>query len=49
MILLTKKIFWDTIMKEHALFIRGLFDPVEIELFNTANNFGKIFDDLIEN
>ena len=46
--IIDQEIFWDTIMKEHALFIRGLLDPVEIELFNTANNFGKIFDDLIE-
>lgn len=38
--------FWNRIMAEHAKFIRGLLDPTEVQLFNTANDFGKIFDDL---
>lgn len=38
--------FWNRIMAEHAKFIRGLLDPTEVQLFNTANDFGKKFDDL---
>jgi len=38
--------FWNRIMAEHAKFIRGLLDPTENELFNTANNFGNEFDKL---
>lgn len=33
-------------MAEHSKFIRGLLDPTENELINTANNFGKEFDQL---
>ena len=33
------ELFWNQIMMEHALFIRGLLDPVEDELVNTANDF----------
>jgi len=40
--------FWDRIMAEHAKFIRGLLDPTEITLFNTANRYGKVFDVLTE-
>lgn len=36
--------FWNRIMAEHAKFIRGLLDPTEVKLFNTADNFGKQFD-----
>ncbi|MGE5604623.1 MAG: DUF2935 domain-containing protein [Bacteroidota bacterium] len=36
--------FWNRIMGEHAKFIRGLLDPTEVQLFNTADNFGKQFD-----
>lgn len=36
--------FWNRIMAEHAKFIRGLLDPTEDALFQTANNFGKEFD-----
>lgn len=46
--ILEQEIFWDTIMGEHALFIRGLLDPSEEDLFNTANKFGKIFEELVE-
>lgn len=38
--------FWNRIMAEHAKFIRGLLDPMEVNLFNTANNFGARFDEL---
>lgn len=38
--------FWNRIMAEHAKFIRGLLDPTEVQLFDTADNFGKIFDAL---
>ena len=38
--------FWDRIMAEHAKFIRGLLDPSEDALFDTANRYGKVFDAL---
>ena len=38
--------FWNRIMAEHSKFIRGLLDPTEDELINTANNFGNEFDNL---
>lgn len=38
--------FWNRIMAEHSKFIRGLLDPTEDELFDTANDFGKRFDEL---
>jgi hypothetical protein len=38
--------FWNRIMAEHSKFIRGLLDPTEDELINTANNFGHEFDKL---
>lgn len=41
-----QEIFWNRIMAEHAKFIRGLLDPTEVQLFNTADNFGKQFDEL---
>lgn len=40
--------FWNRIMMEHALFIRGLLDPVEAELINTANNFACDYSDLLK-
>lgn len=36
--------FWNRIMAEHSKFIRGLLDPTEEKLFDTANDFGKKFD-----
>lgn len=33
--------FWNQIMMEHAMFIRGLLDPSEKELFCTADEFAK--------
>lgn len=40
--------FWNQIMMEHALFIRGLLDPSEINLINTANEFAKEYKELLE-
>ncbi len=40
--------FWNEIMMEHALFIRGLLDPSEYELINTANEFALEFNELIQ-
>lgn len=42
------ELFWDQIMMEHALFIRGLLDPSEEELINTSNEFADGFKSLIE-
>ncbi len=44
--LIQQEIFWNRIMAEHAKFIRGLLDPTEAKLFDTANHFGKQFDAL---
>lgn len=38
--------FWNHIMMEHALVIRGLLDPKE-ELINTSNNFVNIYQELL--
>lgn len=35
-------------MMEHALFIRGLLDPSEEELIETANDFSKDYKRLLE-
>lgn len=39
--------FWNQIMAEHAYFIRGLLDPTEEDLFNTADHFGDEFQQLV--
>ncbi len=44
-----QEIFWNRIMAEHSKFIRGLLDPTEVELINTANDFGNEFDELTMN
>ncbi len=41
-----QEVFWNRIMAEHSKFIRGLLDPTENDLINTANNFGNEFDEL---
>ena len=41
--------FWNRIMMEHAMFIRGLLDPTEAELMNTADSFAKEYGTLLEN
>lgn len=43
-----QEIFWNRIMAEHSLFIRGLLDPTENELITIANNFGNEFNQLYE-
>lgn len=43
---ISQEIFWNRIMAEHAKFIRGMLDPTEVKLFDTANNFGAEFDRL---
>lgn len=40
--------FWNRIMMEHAMFIRGLLDPCETELIDTADDFAKSFCALLE-
>lgn len=40
--------FWNRIMMEHALFIRGLLDPTEAELINAANDFAGEYSELLE-
>ncbi|QEH67229.1 DUF2935 domain-containing protein [Cellulosilyticum sp. WCF-2] len=42
------ELFWDQIMMEHALFIRGLLDPSEDELITTSNEFANEFKNLIQ-
>lgn len=42
------EIFWDQIMMEHALFIRGLLDPSEVELIKTADNFAETYRLLLQ-
>lgn len=40
--------FWNQIMMEHALFIRGLLDPTEVELIETADEFAMDYEKLLE-
>lgn len=40
--------FWNCIMKEHALFIRGLLDPCEEELICATDGFAGEFEELLE-
>ena len=42
------ELFWNQIMMEHALFIRGLLDPTENDLITTADSFAKDYQKLIE-
>lgn len=42
------ELFWNQIMMEHALFIRGLLDPTENELITTANDFAGDYAALLE-
>ena len=42
------ELFWNQIMMEHALFIRGLLDPTENDLITTADSFAKEYKKLIE-
>lgn len=40
--------FWNRIMMEHAMFIRGLLDPSEAGLIENADGFAKEFAELLE-
>lgn len=40
--------FWNQIMMEHALFIRGLLDPTEKELLSSADMFAKNYASLLD-
>lgn len=42
------ELFWNQIMMEHALFIRGLLDPCEEDLIKTADGFAGEFKCLLE-
>ncbi len=42
------ELFWNQIMMEHALFIRGLLDPSEDELINAANDFAGDYRRLLQ-
>lgn len=42
------ELFWNQIMMEHALFIKGLLDPSEENLIDTADEFADVFKDLIK-
>lgn len=42
------ELFWNQIMMEHALFIRGLLDPTENNLIMTADEFANIYAQLLE-
>lgn len=44
----TVESFWNQIMMEHAQFIRGLLDPTECELYDSANEFAKDYCCLLE-
>lgn len=41
------EIFWNQIMMEHALFIRGLLDPSEEALIEAADGFAKEYRELL--
>ncbi len=40
--------FWNQIMMEHAMFIRGLLDPSETELMQLADGFAKEYAALLD-
>lgn len=42
------ELFWDQIMMEHALFIRGLLDPSEDALISSANDFANDYRRLLQ-
>ncbi len=44
--LVEREIFWNHIMEEHSLFIRGLLDPEEKDLIDIANNLAYEFEKL---
>lgn len=46
--MLDMEVFWNQIMMEHAMFIRGLLDPCETELIKTAHGYAKDYRRLLE-
>ena len=42
------ELFWNQIMMEHALFIRGLLDPTENDLIQASNEFAGEYARLLE-
>lgn len=46
--MLNMEVFWNQIMMEHAMFIRGLLDPCETELIKTAHGYAKDYRRLLE-
>ena len=42
------ELFWNQIMREHALFIRGLLDPSEEDLIDTADDFAEDYKRLLK-
>lgn len=42
-----QELFWNTIMKEHAEFIRGLLDPSEKQLFESADKYVKQYEKIL--
>ena len=42
------ELFWNQIMMEHAQFIRGLLDPTECELMQSAEGFARDYCRLLE-
>lgn len=44
---LEQHLFFARIMKEHALFIRGLLDPSEEKLIDTADGFAEDYKRLL--
>ncbi|MDF2613552.1 MAG: hypothetical protein K0S71_1338 [Clostridia bacterium] len=44
--LMSEENFWNHIMSEHSLFIRGLLDPSEKQLFDIADEFAEEFETL---
>ena len=42
------EVFWNQIMMEHAQFIRGLLDPTEVDLMETANEFAEEYAKLLQ-
>ena len=43
-----QEMFWNQIMMEHAWFIRGLLDPTETELIESADHFAVEYGELLE-
>ena len=43
-----QEIFWDNIMMEHAQFIRGLLDPSEKNLIQTANQYANEYEMILK-